>query len=308
MFYSQQRTLKHRVSCVGVGLHTGVQTVITLCPAAEDTGIVFNRTDVGNKHPLVPARYDLVTHTMLGTRIQNAHGVSVDTIEHLMAALWGCQIDNAVIEIDGPEVPIMDGSSEPFVFLIECAGIHKQTQPRRVIEIKKEIHIIEDGKFASVSPSDTFAIELEIDFKNPVIGHQKYFFDARQYSFKTDVSSARTFGFLHEVEQLRSMGLAKGGSLDNAIVINEEGIMNKDGLRFDNEFARHKLLDCVGDFFLAGGFVKGSFKTYRSGHDLNNKLLRALFSDETAWSQVSFSEDSAAHSAFSHTMAETGLN
>lgn len=293
MFYSHQRTLKHKVSCVGIGLHTGAQTVMTLCPAEEDTGIVFKRMDVKGKDPFVPARYDRVSHTMLGTRIQNNDGVSIDTIEHLMAALWGCQIDNAQIEIDGPEVPIMDGSSEPFVFLLECAGLHKQVLPRRVIEIKKEVHIVEDGKFASVAPADTFSIDLEIDFKNPAIGHQTYSFDARKLSFKADVSCARTFGFLHEVEQLRSMGLAKGGSLDNAIVINDEGIMNKDGLRFDNEFARHKLLDCIGDFFTAGGFIRGHFKTYRSGHDLNNKLLRAIFSDSPAWSTISLSEDNA---------------
>ena len=286
MFGSYQRTLKNKVSCIGTGLHSGLKVSMTLFPALEDTGVTFIRKDISGKNPEVKADYLNVTKTMLGTTISNEDGVEVNTVEHLMAALWGCGIDNCIIELDASEIPIMDGSSEPFVFLLECAGVKEQSKTRRVIEILKEIKVTEGDKnnaFASIQPSESFAVSLEIDFGDKVIANQQCTFDTKDVAFKTELSRARTFGFEHEVEQMRSMGLARGGSLDNAIVVGKDGILNKDGLRYKDEFVRHKVLDCIGDVFLAGAHIKGTVKGLRSGHALNNKLLRELFSDKDAW-------------------------
>lgn len=283
MFGSYQRTLRNRVSCIGTGLHSGTKVSMTLAPAAEDTGIRFFRRDIQGKKPEVAACYRNVTNTMLGTTLTNEEGVSVATVEHLMAALWACGIDNCLVELDGAEVPIMDGSSEPFIFLIECAGIREQGKTRRVIEILKAVRVEENGNFASIRPSENFGVSLEIDFGDKVIANQKYTFDAEDLSFKTELSRARTFCFRHEVEKLQSMGLARGGSLDNAIVVDNDGIMNEGGFRYNDEFVRHKVLDCIGDVYLAGGYIKGHLSGFRSGHGLNNKLLRDLFADKDAW-------------------------
>lgn len=294
MFGSNQRTLKNKVCCLGTGVHSGQKVSMTLLPAQEDTGISFIRRDVTDKDPIVSASYLNVTNTMLGTTLTNKDGVQVCTVEHLMSALWGCGIDNCIIELDAAEVPIMDGSSEPFVFLIECAGIKEQNKKRRVVEILKEIKVDEDGKgdgFLSIKPSEKFTVNLEIDFGDKVIAQQQWNFDARDASFKTEVSRARTFGFEHEVEKLRSMGLARGGSLDNAIVVGQDGILNEGGLRYSDEFVRHKVLDCIGDMFLAGAALKGHIHGYRSGHGLNNKLLRALFADKEAWRFITPTEE-----------------
>lgn len=279
-YHKKQRTIKHSVSCIGVALHSGVNVSMTLRPAQANTGIVFRRTDV--KQDII-ARYDNVSNTQLCTVISNEEGVSVSTIEHVMAAMWGCGIDNCIIEIDSCEVPIMDGSSEPFVFLLECAGIEEHEVPRKVIEVLKTIEVAENGSKATIYPSELFEVSLEIDFGDKVISKQESHFSTNSTSFKNDVCRARTFGFEHEVEQMRSLGLAKGGSLDNAIVVGKDKILNKSGLRYRDEFVRHKVLDCIGDMYLAGAYIRGHVEGYKSGHAMNNKLLRTLFADQTAW-------------------------
>ncbi|MGE0754506.1 MAG: UDP-3-O-acyl-N-acetylglucosamine deacetylase [Alphaproteobacteria bacterium] len=283
----KQTTLANRVSCTGIGLHSGKQVQLTLRPAVTDSGIIFKRLDVEAAHSIVPARYDLVVDTRLGTTIRNSFGVSVSTIEHIMAALWGAGIDNALIELDGPEVPIMDGSSEPFVFLIECAGVVQQARPRRMIKILKPVEVTEGKSTARIEPNvegeEGCVLSIAIDFDNAVIRHQRARYDFRDTTFKQALSRARTFGFDHEVEALQKQGLALGGSLDNAIVVSKDGVLNEGGLRYDDEFVRHKALDCLGDLFLAGLRIDGSFTFNRPGHGINNLLLRALLADSTAY-------------------------
>lgn len=281
--FPAQHTLAKKVSCTGIGLHSGVPVNMNLLPARENTGIKFIRKDVKGFNPEISADYRNVTATNLGTTLANDDGTMVSTVEHLMAALWGCNIDNAIIELDGSEVPIMDGSAEPFVFLLECAGIAAQKQPRRIIEVLKQVEVSERDKKVSVNPAKNFSVSLEIDFNNSVISNQKAVFNSSDVSFKNDLCRARTFGFEHEVDKLRSMGYARGGSLENAVVVSGDKVLNKGGLRYNNEFVRHKILDCIGDFYLAGAMIMGNFTGYRSGHDLNNKLLRKFFADSTAW-------------------------
>ncbi len=278
-----QHTIARDVSCVGVGLHSGERVKMTLRPSKEGTGITFIRKDVIDYDNAIKADFRNVSNTNLGTTISNDMGTLVSTVEHLMAAFWGCGVDNIIVELDGPEVPIMDGSSEPFVFLIECAAIVKQNKTRKVVEVLKTVEIREDNKHVIVEPSDSFSVSLEIDFESSAISKQKAIFHSSDVSFKTDLCRARTFGFDHEVDHLREIGLAKGGSLDNAVVVSGDKILNKGGLRYGDEFVRHKILDCIGDFYLAGALVKGHFTGYRSGHELNNKLLRKFFADTDAW-------------------------
>jgi UDP-3-O-[3-hydroxymyristoyl] N-acetylglucosamine deacetylase len=264
---------------------------LSLLPGKEDEGIVFRRVDLDGA-PEVPANYQNVSNTLLGTTISEGD-IRVATVEHLMAALWGCGIDNCVIELNGPEVPIMDGSSEPFVFLIECAGIKEQRKMRRVVEVLKEVTVYDSAAsdaHVTISPSEAFSVSLEIDFGDKVIANQKCRFDSRDISFKSDLSRARTFGFAHEVDTLQSQGLAKGGSLDNAIVVDENGILNKEALRYADEFVRHKVLDCIGDVYLAGVYLKGHLHGVKSGHALNNKLLREFFADKDAWRVIRLPE------------------
>lgn len=256
---------------------------MTLVPAPCNSGIIFKRTDLGEEKGTIKANYKNVTDTNLGTTLVNEFGAKISTIEHLMAAIWGCGIDNLIVELDGPEIPIMDGSSEPFVFLIECAGINIQDEPRRVIEVMKKVRVEEKGKFIEVSPSKDFSIDLHIDFNNKQIQNQKFDYHSTLTSFKNDICRARTFGFKHEIDQLHKMGLAKGGSLDNAILVDENGIVNKGGLRYFDEFVRHKTLDFIGDIYLAGHYILGHFSASRAGHGINNKLLHELLNDETAW-------------------------
>lgn len=281
-----QHTVAAEVSCVGVSLHSGDMVNMVIRPAGPNTGIVFVRKDIEQAHNVVPATFDAVRETTLGTTIANKHGVSVSTIEHLMAAIWGAGIDNARIEMDGPEVPIMDGSSEPFTFLLECAGRVQQRATRQVVEVLKEIRIEEGLSVATLKPSDAFVLEVEIAFKHPLIATQKARYDFSETTFKQSLARARTFGFANEVEKMRSMGLALGGSLHNAIVIGEDDILNEGGLRYADEFVRHKALDCVGDFFLAGAMIQGEVVTSRPGHGINNKLLRALFADASNYRMV----------------------
>lgn len=278
----RQTTLNHPVSMSGIGVHSGLPVHLILKPAPAETGIVFRRTDLAKGHPagadVVAARFDAVSDTRLGTTITNAHGTSVSTVEHLLAALVGLGVDNAEIEIDAPEVPIMDGSAAPFVFLIECAGLRTLPVLRRVLKIVKPVMVEEQGKRAELLPYDGFAIDLEINFSSAAVRRQRFEITLNDpAAFKAQVARARTFGFLHEVEYLRSQGLARGGSLENAVVIDGDVVLNKEGLRFSDEFVRHKVLDVIGDLALAGAPVMGRFRGSCSGHGLNNRLLRAVF-------------------------------
>jgi len=298
-----QKTLKSAIHCSGVGLHSGEKIAMSLHPSAVDTGIVFRRTDGAAKGEIIPARFDRVRDTRLCTALASDNGAMVGTVEHLMAALAGCEIDNAVIELDGPEVPIMDGSSEPFVFLIECAGVEEQAAPRRAIRVLREVSVSEGSGQVSLSPADSFSIGLSIDFSSKAIGRQELFLNLSGDAFRNDIAKARTFGFLHEVEALRQMGLARGGSLDNAVVISGDRIMNEGGLRFEDEFVRHKVLDCVGDLYLAGGPLLAHYRGRRPGHALHNALLRALFADKANYEIVALDTVGAASSYLRHAVA-----
>ncbi len=281
-----QHTVAAEVSCVGVSLHSGDMVNMIVRPAAPNTGIVFVRKDIDSANNIVPAIFDAVAETTLGTTIANKHGVTVSTIEHLMAAIWGAGIDNARIELDGPEVPIMDGSSEPFTFLLECAGRVQQRARRRMIRVLKEVRVEEGQSVAVIRPSDNFTLEIEIAFNNSLIETQKAQYDFSETTFKQSLARARTFCFERDVEKMRSMGLALGGSLHNAIVVGEHDVLNEGGLRYTDEFVRHKALDCIGDYFLAGAMLRGEVVTSRPGHGINNKLLRALFADSSNYRMV----------------------
>ena len=278
-----QKTLRNSISCTGVGVHSGNVVNMTLRPAEAGTGIVFRRTDVDAAIADVPARYDTVTELVMCTTVANVAGVKVATIEHLMAAFSGSGIDNALVELDGPEVPVMDGSSAPFIFLIECADVIDQAKPRQFIKVLKEISVVDGDAEAVLSPGDNMSVSFEIAFDNKRIGRQSCSFNLRNGTFKNEISRARTFGFLGELEQLKSMGLAKGGSLENAVVLSGEDVLNEEGLRYQDEFVRHKALDAIGDLYLAGAPIIGQFQGFRSGHSLNNKLLHAFLSDKDAW-------------------------
>jgi len=272
----KQTTIARPMSCYGIAVHSGQHTQLTLKPAPQNTGIVFIRSDVLAVHNIIEATYHNVSETMLSTTIQNDSKIKISTIEHLMAALWGCGIDNVIIEVDGPEVPIMDGSSKPFVFLIECAGTKTLDAPKKIFKIIRDIHVSHDGSEIFVTPNNGFSVNVEIEFASKAIGKQRMSLEDISF-FKEEIASARTFGFIHEVEYLRSKGLAKGASLENAVGIENDTIMNPEGLRFSNEFARHKLLDAVGDFYTAGSIIHGNFSCTKSGHNLNNMLLRQIF-------------------------------
>ncbi len=281
-----QHTVSHIVTLSGVGLHSGAETVLRICPAAASTGLRFVRVDVTGKDNVIPARWDCVVDTRLCTVVGNADGVTVGTIEHLMAALSACGVDNAVIELDGPEVPIMDGSSAPFIEAILDTGLKTQTAPRRAIQILKEVSVRDGDKVATLKPGIGSRYKIEIDFPHPEIGRQMAEVDMFSGDFIDQISESRTFGFLHEVNALRAMGLALGGSLDNAIVLDKDSIMNPEGLRSPNEFARHKVLDAVGDIYIAGGPIVGCFEASKPGHNMNNLVLRELFAHPEAWTYV----------------------
>jgi UDP-3-O-[3-hydroxymyristoyl] N-acetylglucosamine deacetylase len=285
---ARQHTLKSSISCTGVGLHSGTKTTMVLHPAEAGSGIRFRRVDAKGGFAVIPAAWSNVTDTRLNTCISNKDGVSVKTIEHLMSALAGMGVDNALIDIDGEEVPVMDGSAAPFVFLIECAGLVEQSAPRQVIKVLKRVTVTDGDKIATLAPSEEFTLAVDIDFAAAAIGRQQVSLTVDAAAFKAEISRARTFGFEQEVEAMRAAGLGRGGSLDNAVVIagDGKGVLNKEGLRYDNEFVRHKLLDALGDLSLAGAPLEASFRGTRTGHALNNLLLRALFADSTAWVRV----------------------
>jgi|TARA_B110000438_G_scaffold35649_1_gene35396 UDP-3-O-[3-hydroxymyristoyl] N-acetylglucosamine deacetylase len=285
----RQRTIKTTIRATGVGLHTGKKVYMTLRPGSANTGIIFRRTDI-DKNIDIPAKAELVGETMLGTTLIK-DDIKVATVEHLMSALAGLGIDNIVIELSAPEVPIMDGSAGPFVFLIQSAGIEEQDAAKKFIKIKKKIRIEEGDKWAELSPFDGFKVDFEIGFNHPVFNklEQKASIDFSSTSFLKEVSRARTFGFLKDIEKLRENNLTLGGSMDNAIVLDDFRILNEDGLRYSNEFVIHKILDAIGDSYLLGHSLIGRYAAKKSGHCLNNQLMRALIADETAWEEVSFS-------------------
>ena len=281
----KQKTLLKPVELQGVGLHSGKNVVVKICPAEANSGIVFRRTDHHNGHAIIPANFQNVTKTTLGTTISNKYGVEVATVEHLMAALWGAGVDNALIEISCGEVPIMDGSSEPFIEAINSVGLQTQDAQRKTIRIKEEIKVGDDFKSAILRPSDSFRIKFDIEFAGSAIGRQYAAFDFKNTTFE-EVSRARTFGFKHDIDYMRANGLGLGGSLENAIVVDDDKIMNAEGLRFDDEFVRHKVLDSIGDLYLAG-HIQGEFEGNKSGHQINNQLLRAVMDNPQAWEYVS---------------------
>ena len=294
----KQRTLKKAVSATGVGLHNGEKVVMTLKPAEIDTGIVFKRADLPGA-PEIHATPDAVKDTRLCSALEQ-NGARVATVEHLMSALAGLGVDNIVIEVNASEIPIMDGSSGPFIYLLQSAGIVEQAAPKKFIRIKKTIEIKEADKWVKFEPYHGFKMEFTIDFAHPVFENsgKKVSLDFADNSYIKEISRARTFGFMHEVEYLRANGLARGGSLDNAIVLDEYRVINADGLRYEDEFAKHKVLDAIGDLYMIGHPLLGAFTAYKSGHALNNQLLRALLQDQTAWEYAIFENIADAPAGF----------
>ena len=294
----KQRTLKKSINATGVGLHTGDKVKMTLRPALLDTGIVFRRVDLPDSAEIkVQPQY--VCDTRMCSALEH-DGVRVATVEHLMSALAGLGIDNIIVELTASEVPIMDGSSGPFVFLLQQAGIVEQAAPKKFIRIKKTVEVHDGDKWVRFDPYFGFKIDFTIDFAHPVFEHtgNNVKIDFADNSYIKEVSRARTFGFMHEVEALRSMGLARGGSLDNAIVLDEYRILNHDGLRYEDEFVKHKTLDAIGDLYVLGHPLLCAFTAYKSGHALNNQLLRTLMADADAWEYATFDKAEEAPNGF----------
>jgi len=298
----KQRTLKNVIRATGVGLHTGEKVYLTLRPAPVDTGVVFRRIDLDIPVE-VPARADNVGDTRLSTSLER-DGVKISTVEHLMSAFAGLGIDNAYVDVTAPEVPIMDGSAGPFVFLLQSAGIQEQPAAKKYIRIRKRVRLDDGDKWAQFKPLDGFKVSFTIDFDHPVIRNavQVATVDFSTTSFVKEVSRARTFGFVHDLEALQDAGLARGGSLDNAIVMDNYHILNEDGLRYEDEFVKHKVLDAIGDLYLLGHPLIGEFSAYKSGHELNNRLLRKLIADRSAYEVVSFEDPEEAPIPFVRTV------
>lgn len=294
----RQRTLKNVIRATGVGLHTGEKIYLTLRPAPVDTGIVFCRVDL-DEIVQIPASPENVGDTRLSTTLVKGD-VRISTVEHLLSAMAGLGIDNAYVDLSAAEVPIMDGSAGPFVFLIQSAGIEEQNAAKRFIRIKKPVQVTNGDKVARFVPFDGFKVGFTIEFDHPVFKsdtkHSEIDFSTT--SFVKEVSRARTFGFMHEIEQLRERKLALGGSLDNAVVLDDYRVLNEDGLRYRDEFVKHKILDAIGDLYLLGHSLIGAFDGYKSGHALNNELLRTLIADKTAWEEVTFEDVSEAPISF----------
>ncbi len=289
----RQRTIKSLVRATGVGLHTGARVNLTLRPAAPGSGIWFCRTDL-----VEPREFRVTPESVTDTRLCSAlegNGAKVATVEHLMSALAGLGIDNLHIDLDGPEVPILDGSAAPFVYLLQSTGIEVQNAAKRFIRVKYPVRVEDGDKWAEFTPHEGYTLAFRIDFDHPVFKHsaREIKLDFARQSYVQEVSRARTFGFMSEVEYLRSNGLALGGSLDNAIVMDDFRVLNSDGLRYADEFVKHKVLDAVGDLYLAGHPILGAFSAYKSGHGLNNKLLRGLLADAGAWEWAEFKDDAS---------------
>ncbi|MGH8130571.1 MAG: UDP-3-O-acyl-N-acetylglucosamine deacetylase [Steroidobacteraceae bacterium] len=291
---AQQRTLRDAIRATGIGLHTGRKVLMVLRPAPPNTGIVFRRVDLDPPVD-IPAQATSVTETTLGTTLAQGE-VGVSTVEHLLSALAGLGIDNAFIELTAGEVPIMDGSAGPFVFLIQSAGIEVQASPKKFVRVRRRVEVQDGDKWARFDPHEGFRVNFEIEFDHPVFHRhsQRATMDFSTMTFLREVSRARTFGFMRDMESLRGRNLALGGTLDNAIVLDDYRILNEDGLRFEDEFVRHKILDAIGDLYLLGHSLIGEFTGFKSGHGLNNRLLRAMLADAEAWEEVTFRDESAA--------------
>lgn len=289
----KQRTIAAPVKTVGIGLHTGRKVSLRLIPAPADTGIIFRRIDLSEPKD-IKADAHAVTDTRLATVLQNGD-TRVSTVEHLLSGCAGLGIDNLIIELDCEEIPIMDGSAASFLFLIESAGLEVQDSPRKFIVIKKPIEVRDSIKLARLEPFNGFKLDFTIDFKHPAVDKtgQRHVIDFADSAYAREIGRARTFGFAHEVEALREMGLARGGSLDNAIVLDEHRILNNEELRYDDEFVRHKILDAIGDLYLAGHPIVGAYIAEKSGHAMNNALLRSMFADPSSFEVKTFTEDDA---------------
>lgn len=294
----KQRTLKKVIHATGVGLHNGEKVTLTLRPAFINTGIIFKRVDLPQPNE-IKATPEAVHDTRMCSALEQ-DGARVATVEHLMSALAGLGVDNVLIEVNAPEIPIMDGSSGPFVFLLQEAGLVEQNAAKKFIRILKNIEVIDGDKWVRFEPYHGFKIDFTIDFNHPVFEHSGNHvqIDFAEDSYIKEISRARTFGFMHEVEYLRSNGLARGGSLENAIVLDEYRVLNNDGLRYEDEFAKHKVLDAIGDLYMLGYPILGAFYAHKSGHALNNKLLRALLQNESAWEFATFAEKTEAPAGF----------
>ena len=302
---AQQRTLKNSIRATGIGLHTGRKVLMVLRPAPPNTGIVFRRVDL---EPAIdiPARATNVTETTLGTTLA-VGSAGVSTVEHLLSAMAGLGIDNAIVELTAGEVPIMDGSAGPFVFLIQSAGIESQSSAKRFVRVRRRIEVQDGDKWARFEPHEGFRVNFEIEFDHPVFHRhaQRATMDFSTTTFLREVSRARTFGFMRDMETLRGRNLALGGTLDNAIVLDDYRILNEDGLRYEDEFVRHKILDAIGDLYLLGHSLIGEFTGYKSGHGLNIRLLRTMLADATAWEEVTFTEEGAAPISYTTTAGVT---
>jgi UDP-3-O-[3-hydroxymyristoyl] N-acetylglucosamine deacetylase len=288
-----QHTLAAPAIIAGVGIHTGQRVRVSIRPAPADTGVVYVRTDIHDRDNRVPAHGEAVVETRMETVIGNAAGVTVATIEHLSASLAALGVDNATIELDGPETPIMDGSAEPFVQLIDRVGLRRQDAPRRYIEILEPVEVVDGDKRAALVPADRFEVAFEIDFASDAIGRQAIDLAVDADSFRTELAPARTFGFIQEVEALRRAGLARGGSMENVVVVDADRVLNPEGLRWPDEFVRHKALDAVGDLSLLGAPLLGRFEGRYAGHGVNNALVRALLARPQAWRTRTLAESYA---------------
>jgi UDP-3-O-[3-hydroxymyristoyl] N-acetylglucosamine deacetylase len=288
--YQYEKTIQAPISFVGIGLHTGERVKITLKPSLDTSGINFRRNDAKPGTGFIPARWYNVHDTEMSTTLMNNHGTKIKTVEHLMAALYGCGVDNVLIEVDGPEIPIMDGSAAPFATTIERVGTQIQDKPRHAIWIDRPIEVRSGDKYAMLMPSTVPMITVSIDFPGTLVGSQTLSVELVNEAFRNDIARARTFGFAHQIKGLQNCGLVKGGSLKNAILVDGERIVNEDGLRYDNEFVRHKVLDSVGDLALAGLPIFGHYYAHKPGHGLNLALLKQLFSDRSAWSYITVNE------------------
>ncbi|HYN78916.1 MAG TPA: UDP-3-O-acyl-N-acetylglucosamine deacetylase [Lamprocystis sp. (in: g-proteobacteria)] len=299
----KQRTLKNVIRATGVGLHTGDKVYLTLRPAAPDTGIIFRRVDFDQPVEIRACPHN-VGDTRLSTTLVNGD-VRISTVEHLLSAFAGLGIDNAYVDVSAPEVPIMDGSAGPFVFLIQSAGVEEQNRAKRFIRIKRPVEVRDGDKYARFEPYDGFSVEFSIEFDHPAFNARakRASVDFSTSSFVKEVSRARTFGFLREIEALRQQGLALGGSLDNAVVVDEFRVLNEEGLRYEDEFVKHKILDAIGDLYLLGHTLIGAFKGHKSGHALNNQLLRALMADAGAWEEAVFEDATPAPISYAQPLA-----
>ncbi len=294
----RQCTLRNSIRATGVGLHTGQKVYMTLRPAAPDTGIVFRRVDLDPPVD-IPARAHLVGETFLGTTLIK-EDARVATVEHLLSAMAGLGIDNAYVDLSAGEVPIMDGSAGPFVFLLQSAGIERQNAPKRFIRVLEPVRVEEEDRWAEFQPHEGYRLEFEIEFDHPVFKRhtQRGAIDFSTTAFLREISRARTFGFMRDAEKLRQKNLTLGGTMDNAVVLDDYRVLNEDGLRYEDEFVRHKILDAIGDIYQLGHSLIGRFRGFKSGHALNNQLLRALLADETAWEEVTFEDDAKAPAGY----------